>query len=125
MEFVWGNLDPGSSATTRYMSPGYEGTPADTTTKDFRVRVAMTFSQLAMHARSAGGASANTLSYTLRVNGVLTALTTGAISPATVDSTDAINSVIIAVDDLIGIEIHKSGAIGSPPKDVFVTIKAA
>jgi len=126
-EFVWGNLNPGSSTTTRYMTPGYEGSPADTTTKDFRIRVATTLSQLAMHARLAPGATGPTgptLTYALRVNGAVSALTTGAIFPGTQNATDAVNSVAVVPDDLIGIQIDKSAAIGITPTDVFVTVKA-
>jgi hypothetical protein len=53
----------------------------------------------------------------------LQALTTGPISPAATDASDLVNSVAFAAGDTIGIQIDKSGAIGSSPNDVFCSVK--
>jgi len=123
-EFVWGNLNPGQGPNDRFMAPGYEGSTATTSTKDFCIRIATTFSQLCMHARTAGPAGpTGTLAYTLRVNGALTALTTGQISGTVTDANDAVNSVAVVPGDLIGIQITFVDTIGLPD-GVFVTVKA-
>jgi len=124
-EFVWGNDNPGQGPNPRYLSPGYEGSTATTTTKDFCLRIATTLSQLCMHARVAGPAGpTGTLAYTLRVNGALTALTTGQILGTVTDATDAANSVAVVPGDLIGIETTFVGSAIGLPHDVFVTVKA-
>ena len=70
------------------------------------------------------GVGGATITYTLRVNGVATALTVGMLATA-VDGSDLANSVAVAAGNLIDVEVTKSAAITTSPDDIVATMEFA
>lgn len=117
----WGNNSVSATTTTRYLSPGFDQTLAQTTPVAFRVPRAGTIRNMyVIHNTGAGNGSA--IVYTLRVNGVATALS---VSLASTGSTaeDIVDTVAVVAGDRIDIEVTKAASVGSSPVDVNVTVE--
>jgi len=120
-QLLWGDNSVGSSTTTRYLSPGYDDGLAETIPTQFRVVRAGTFQNLRIRHNVPAG-NGNAIVYTLRVNGVPSALTVSLASTAT-DGSDLANNVVVAVGDLIDIEVTKAAGVGSSPTNITATVE--
>jgi hypothetical protein len=118
---IWGNDNIAASPTTRYLVSGWDALLAPTAPRRYRVARAGTLSEMRAHHNAPGG-NGNTVTYTLTVNGVPTALTVSMASTAA-DGTDLANSVAVAAGDLLGIEVTKGAAIGSGNIRSSVTLR--
>jgi len=109
-----------ATPTTRYLFPGYDDGLAQTiviqidapyagTLRDFYVR------------HNTPGVSAVVVTYTVRVNGVATAISASLAASAS-SATDLVNTVTIVAGDLIDVEITKAGNIGGGLTDVTATL---
>ena len=121
--FQWGNDTIGTSATTRFLVPGYSETAAPTTSPAFRVPTAGTIQRLRVHHNNPGTGGA-TITYTLRKNGATQVLTC-AMLPTAADASDLANSFTVAAGDLIDLQVTKSGAIATSPVDVLASVEFA
>lgn len=117
----WGNNLVGYTTTPRYLTPWYDGdlalvapvraeAPRAGTLRSLRVR----------HTTPAG--NGNPIAYTVRVNGVASALTATLLSTAASGS-NLINTVAVAAGDLLDLEVTKPLSIGTSPTGVTVDVE--
>jgi hypothetical protein len=118
---LWGNSSLVAALTVRYLTPGYADSVAETSPIEFRMPVAGTFRNLRVRQNVVGG-GANTLTYTLMVNGAPTALTVTMASTAS-DGSDLANSVAVAAGDLVAIRVTRSGVIPASPANVVASLE--
>lgn len=115
--------DPANTATTRYWWPGYEGgQPPTSPPQDVLVSSSFSVDTLSWNANTAGSGTGS-ITWTLRKNGVVTALTL-TVNPlgTTTQATTTPGTVVsfVAGVDTIGLECTKSGTITGPRKN-YVT----
>ena len=111
-----------TTTTTRYLFPWYSDSTAPTTVIQMRVPRACTLRNLRIR-HNTGAGNGNSIVYTVRKNGVTTALTCTLASTAN-DGSDLVNTVAFAAGDLIDIEVTKASAIGTSPTFVVGSIEA-
>lgn len=119
--FVFGAGSVFNTTTTRYLFPGYSDSTAQTVPVQFRVPRAGTFQNLRVRHNQLGS-SANTVTYTLRVNGTPSTLTVSLASNAA-DGNDLVNSVVVAAGDLIDIEVTKGSSITGALRDILASVE--
>ena len=120
---MWGNASIGTSTTLRYLSPSYDPNAASTANPhDFRAPRAGTLRNL--RVRQVAGTGAANLTYTLRVNGVNTALAC-TFANNTTDGSDLANSVSIAAGGLLSFTVTKAASVTTSPVDVIATVEYA
>ena len=119
----WGNNSVSATTATRYLTPWYDDGLAQTTAIQFRVPRAGTLQNLRVRHNSPGG-NGNDIVYTVRVEGVASALTVTLASDAA-DGSDLANTVAVAAGDRIDIEVTKAAGVGSSPGDVVATLEYA
>ena len=115
----------GSSTTTRYLLPSYSDTLATSSPVQIEIPSGVTsfdFVRLDVRHNSPAG-NGNDIVYTLRVNGVATALTLTLASTATSGTVTA--TVAIAAGDLVDIEITKAASIAASPTGVVSLVEVA
>jgi hypothetical protein len=117
---TFGNDSVGASVTTRYLSPWFEDTLAQTVPAQWRIPRAGTLRSLRVHQNGPAG-NGGLIVYTVRINGVATALSVSMASTAA-DGSDLVDSVVVAAGDLIDIEITKALAIATSPTDVLASM---
>lgn len=120
---LWGDNSVGSTTTTRYLSPGYDDGVAETSPTQIRAVRAGTMRNFRMRHNAPAG-NGSSIVYTLRVNGVATALTVSLASTAT-DGSDLVSAVAIVAGDLLDFEVTKAGGIGGSPNNVVGTAEFA
>jgi hypothetical protein len=111
-----------TTTTTRYLFPWYSDTQAPTTAPQMRIPRACTLRNLRIR-HNTGAGNGNNIVYTVRKNGVATALTCTLASTAN-DGSDLVNTVAFAAGDLIDIEVTKGTAIGTSPTFVVGSLEA-
>ena len=110
-----------ATTTIRYLYPGYSSNLAQTTLAQFPVPRAGTLMNLfILHNAPAG--NGNAIVYTVRKNGVATALAVTLASTGSLGS-DLANSVAVVAGDLIDIEVTKALGIGSTPNHVVAMME--
>jgi hypothetical protein len=120
---VFGTDSTTTAATAVYMAAGYIAvSPA--TEIQIPVGRAATLRNLSVRITGAGTGS-DTVTYTVRVNGVDTAIAASgandAAAPVTIS--DTTNSVVVAAGDLISLKITKAGAVAAGQTGVFATLE--
>ncbi len=118
---TWGNGSVSATTTTRYLSPGYDSSVAPTSVIQWAVDAPGSLSQMRVKHNGAGG-NANTIVYTLRKNGVATAVTVTVAANSTTVVADTTNSVTVALGDLLDIEVTKGASVGTSPADVMLSL---
>ncbi len=123
--FLWGNELVGTTATPRYLTPGYDSVLAPVTDAivQFRTNRAGTLQSLRVRQNVPDG-NGNPIDYTVRVNGVPTIITTSLLSTAT-DGSDLVNTVVVAAGALVDIEVTKGASIGTSPRQVLAELDLA
>lgn len=122
---LWGNNAIAASATTRYLTPGYDESTAPLITAIVQIRAPRAGNLRNMRVRQnspVGTPDPDTITYTVRVNNVATTIS-ATMGRDDVDASDLVNSVEIAAGDLLDIEVTKSGGIGTTPNDIVVTLE--
>lgn len=107
-----------TSTTTRYLPPGYLSSTAPTTSVDIRASEAFSVTRLSYNSRNAG-TGGNTVSARLRKNGSIVGTITHAATSAS--GTGTFTQVDFAQGDRYGVQIDKSGTIGTPD-DYTITL---
>lgn len=110
-----------ATTTTRYLVPSGPNVAAPTAAVQFRMPAAGTIRNLRVRINGTAG-NGNNVVYTLRVNGVATALTC-TIASTTADGSDLTNTVTVAAGDLIDIEVTKAASIGAAISDVIASME--
>jgi hypothetical protein len=122
---LWGAREIGSSTAVRWLFPGFSFDLSELNEIQIRATRAGTLRNLRVRHRTLGG-GAQTITYTLFVNGVASALTCTLTSNVDNNGQDLVNSVAIAADDLLSIKITKSAVLtGGEPVDVTATVEYA
>ena len=106
----WGVNTLAQTTTTRYLTPFGQGA-AQTFATQYRVPRAGTIRNMRVHTNLPGGNGFGIL-YTLRVNGVATALAVTLASDVS-DGSELATSVVVAAGDLIDIEVTKAADVGA------------
>jgi hypothetical protein len=120
---LWGDNRIAASATTRYLTPGYDDGTAETSATQFRVPAGGTLQRLRVR-QNVVGAGAPLITYTVLVNGALTPLAVTML-PTASDGSDLANSVVVAAGDLLAIRITKAAPLGSSPRNVVASLEVA
>jgi hypothetical protein len=116
----WGNTSVSSTATTRYLTPGWGDNIAPVSPIQFRAPKAGTLRNLYIRHNSPAG-NGNNIVYTVRVNGVATSLTV-TLACNSSDANDTAHTVAVAQGDRLDIEVTKSVSIATSPSDVSATL---
>ena len=119
---AFGANNVATTTTTRFLWPWYQDSLAPTTPTQFRVPRACTLRNLRVHHSVTAG-NGNNIVYTVRKNGVTTALTCTLASTAA-DGSDLANTVAFAAGDLIDIVVTKGTAIGTSPTGITASLEA-
>jgi hypothetical protein len=120
--FEWGVSGVQTSTTDRFMSPGWINAVAGTT-DSFQIRCtrAGTLRNLYVYANTAG-ASSNNIIYTVRVNGVDTALA-ATMAASAQNGQNTSDTVAVSAGDRISIKVSKPLTITTSPTNIFVTLE--
>jgi len=121
-QLLWGDNTVGSTTTTRYLTPGYDDGLAETIPTQIRAIRAGTVQNMRVRHNTPGG-NGNSIVYTLRVNGVASALSVTLASTAS-DNSDLASTVAVAAGDLLDIEVTKAAVVGAGgPNNVALTVE--
>lgn len=120
-QLLWGASRVGSTVTTRYLTPGYDNGLAQTIPTQIRAARAGALQNLRVrHNVPAGNGSP--IVYTLRVNGVASALVVS-LASTSADASDLVATVAVAAGDLLDFEVTKGSSIGRSPTDIVATVE--
>jgi len=121
----WGNENVGNSTATRYLDPGFEQRLAPLVTGVVQLRVprAGTLRNLYIRHNNPGGTGA-IVTYTVRINGVGTALSVG-LATTGANAQDVVNSVVVAAGDRVDIEVTKVALAGGTSIVPEATVEVA
>lgn len=119
---TWGNMSVSSTTTTRFLTPGYDGSnQAQTSPIQFRVPCLGTLQNLYVRQNVAGG-NAQLITYTVRVNGIATAIT-ASVAANGADGNDTTHTVTVSQGDLIDIQVTKAASVGTSPGNIIVSLE--
>lgn len=113
----------GATTTPRYLYPGYSDHTAQTTPVRFQIPRASTLRNLRVTHSNPGG-NGSLITYTLRVNGVLTGLSV-TLASTSASGIDLVTSVSVLPGDLLDILVTKGAPIGINLADVTVALEQA
>lgn len=118
---TWGNNSVAATTTTRFLSPWYDESTAQTVAVAWRApRDGSIRSMRVRHNITAG--NGNPIVYTLLVNGVATALAVSLASTAA-DGSDLVDAVAVVAGDLLSLRVTKAAATGASPTDIIVSVE--
>lgn len=119
---TWGATNLSNTADTRVIPPGYnDGVILNTDTpRGFGAPRAGTFRNLFVRHNLTNG-NGNSITYTLRVNGVLTALTATLATGAVGQASDLANSVAVVQGDLIEMVRIIPALVGSAVQNAIIS----
>jgi hypothetical protein len=122
---VWGNNSVSPTTSTRYLTSGYDDVlaPVIAGIVQFRLARAGTIRNLRVRHNVTAG-NGNLISYTVRINNVVTLLSVSMASTAA-DGSDLVNSVVVAAGDLIDIEVTKGLDIVTSPTFIAADLELA
>lgn len=120
---MWGNFDVGIAATAMYLAPGNDNSGIATAVPiQIRAPRVGTVQNMYVRQNIVNPAATKTITYTLRVNGVATAIS-ATISASANDGNDLVNTVNVAQGDRLDIEFTKSAVSADSPNSVVVTME--
>jgi len=120
---LWGDDSVQGTTTTRYLTPGYDDGTAEVTPTQFRLpRPGILRNFRVRHNVPAG--NGNNIVYTLRVNGVATALAVS-LSSNTADASNLVNAIAVNAGDLVDIEVTKAASVGASPNNIIGSMEFA
>jgi len=120
---TWGALDVAATTTTRFLWPGFVNAQAPTTTIQWRAPRAGTIRNLFLrHGTPAG--NGNAIVYTLRVNGVASALTVS-LASTSANGSDTVNAVAVAAGDLLDLQVTKAADVVTSPTNIMASLEYA
>ena len=118
---VFGADDLGTAATALFFAPGY--TPAATATEiKFTITRPGTLRNLRVQVATAG-TDAQTVTYTVRKNGVDTLLLCSENNNAAGAASDLVDKVAVVAGDLVSISIVKGGVVTAGQKGVTASVE--
>lgn len=118
--FVFAAGGLGLSTTPRYLSFGSTPRNAPSSPVTLRASRAGTFSNFrVMHNLTGTGGD---ITYTLRVNGVDSALSV-TLTAGTANGADLVHSVVVSQNDMLDLRVSKAAAIEYSPSDITATLE--
>lgn len=120
---TWGGGSVAASTATRYLSPWWDTGIAPLAPVQWRAPRAGTLRSLRVRHNTPTG-NGNDVVYTLRVNGVATALTV-TVASTSADGSNLVNSVAVVAGDLLDIEVTKATTIVDGLLTVVATAEMA
>lgn len=120
---AWGNQSVGGPDSLRYMDPWgaqnqIAGTDGTTNARTVAPRAGTISNLFVRHANPQG--NGNDITYTVRINGVLSALAVTLASDAS-QASNLVDSVAVAQGDNVDIEVSKpNGGVGNSPDGITV-----
>jgi hypothetical protein len=117
----WGGGNLAATTVTRFLWPWYGDELVPTAAVQIRVPRPATLRRFYVRHNTPIG-NGNAIVYTLRVNGVATAVTVSLASTGT-DVSNLVNSAVVAAGDLVDIVVTKAVAIGNGNVTVTATIE--
>jgi hypothetical protein len=119
---LWGNLNVGTTATPRFLTPGYDSVTAPTQDVTFDLSQDCAFDRMRIRVRNGGTTGAQDITYTLRLNNLDTLL--AVTMPATSQvASNLVNEALGAAGDRATIRITKPAGIATSPTDVECSIR--
>ena len=118
---LWGDDVVGTTTTTRYLTPGYDNGLSETISTQIRIIRAGTLQNMRVRHNTTAG-NGNSIVYTLRVNGVGSALGVS-LASTTVDGSDLASTVAVSAGDLLDIEVTKASVVGASPSNITATVE--
>jgi hypothetical protein len=120
-QLLFGDDSISNTTTVRYLTPGFDDGVAETSVTEIRLSRAGTLQSMRVRHNTAGTGAA-TLTYTLLIDGVATALAV-AMSNTAQDGSNLVNSVAVTAGQRATIQVEKSGAITTSPDNVTCTVE--
>jgi hypothetical protein len=120
---LWGDSSVGTSTTQRFLEPGYTANTAPVSPVAIAMPKAGTVRNLRV-VHNAAGTGASNITYTVRKNGVATALTAVVANTATSGS-DVTHSFTVAAGDTLDVSVDKSASLSTSPSAITVTAELA
>lgn len=120
---AFGNGGLATNTTARFLTPGYITNNAPTQAVQLVCTRTGTLKNLYIRHNTAGVGAVN-LTYTVRINGVVTSLAVVMLANAT-SGNNTVNSVSVAAGDRIDIQVTKAANIGASPTDIMATFEVA
>lgn len=117
----WGVGDAGTVATALFMAPGYIAAAGAT-----EIKIAVTRPGTIRNLRvqvAGAGTDAGAVTFTVRKNGVDTALTCALDNTATGAASDLTHSFTVVAGDLLSISILKAGAVTAGQTNAFAAVE--
>lgn len=120
-QLLWGDNSVGSTTTTRYLTPGYDDGLAETISAQVVAVRPGTLRSLRVRHNVPRG-NGNAIVYTVRINGVATAIS-ASIPSTSLNGSDAVSTVAVATGDRIDIEVTKAAGVGNSPNNITATVE--
>lgn len=120
-QLMWGDNSVSTTTTTRYLTPGYDDSVAETRPTEMRLSRGGTLRNLRVRHSRAGVGAAN-LTYTLFINSLPTTIT-ASLAASAQDAADLANLVAVAPGALAALEVTKAGVITQSPNGVVATLE--
>lgn len=118
---TWGNNSVGASTTDRYLTPWYDQSTARTAPIQYPVPRSGVLQNMYVYQNDPAG-NGNNIVYTLRVDGIPTALSATLASTAT-SGVDNINTVQVTEGRLLDIEVTKAASVASSPNRIMLIME--
>jgi len=121
----WGNLDIATSATVRYLSPGYDSVTAPTLMLQYRIPMSGTLDQARVRCRTPGtplGGPPGNINYRVRIENGLSPLVV-TMHVTALDGQNLLDSAIVNAGDRIHIEVTKPGGIMTSPSSPIFSMR--
>lgn len=117
----WGASSVSNTVVTRFLFPGYENGIAQGSLSPYRMpRPGVLRNFFVRHNAPAGNGL--DVVYTVRLNGIVTALTVALASTGS-DGSDLVSRVVVALGDLIDIRVTKAADIVTSPAQVLASLE--
>ena len=122
-QLSWGAISLANTTIIRYLTPWAPGLLAPTTPIQFEITRAAVLRNMYVRHNNPGGSGA-IITYTLRVNGVATALSVS-LASTSATGTDLVSTVAVSAGDTVDIEVTKSANAGGGARIVMCEMEMA
>ncbi len=116
----WGNDSIGNGLATRYLAPGWDDGLAATVTREIRLTRDVVFTDIYARHSNPGGSGA-TITYTLRLNGIASAVTVALATTASNAATTGL-AVAGAAGDVLDLEVTRVATAGGGQRRPGITV---
>jgi hypothetical protein len=119
---VFGAQSVANTTTTRYLPFGYITGTAPTNRPAFHMPATGALRNLYVRHNAPGGGPGGIINYTIRINGIATALTVAALSTG-MGGSNLVTSIPVVAGDLIDLQVTKPVNIGGSPADAIASLE--